>query len=313
MEISDREKGIYKVTLVGSAVNLILLVFKFVAAVLGRSSAMMADAVHSLSDFLTDIVVLFFVRLSSRPEDEDHDYGHGKYETLASAIIGLALLLVGLGILFNGITSVVSHVRGELLERPGMLALVAAVVSIAFKEGVYQYTVRRGKSLQSPTVVANAWHHRSDALSSVGTLLGIAGAMFLGDSWRVLDPLAAIVVSVFIIKVAIKLLKGSLDELLEKSLPSEVERRIEEIILSCPGASFPHHLRTRSIGNHIAIEVHVRTDGNKSLFRAHSIAHAIEQRLKEEFGPETHVGIHMEPVNPSPEVPATNETLNHET
>ena len=164
MEISDREKGIYKVTLVGSAVNLILLVFKFVAAVLGRSSAMMADAVHSLSDFMTDIVVLFFVRLSSRPEDEDHDYGHGKYETVASAIIGLALVLVGLGILFNGITSVVSHVRGELLERPGMLALVAAVVSIAFKEGVYQYTVRRGKSLQSPTVVATAWHHRSEAL-----------------------------------------------------------------------------------------------------------------------------------------------------
>jgi len=293
---SNREREIRKVTLVGSIGNFLLLLFKFVAGILGHSAAMIADAVHSLSDFATDIVVLAFVHISSRPEDADHSYGHGKYETLATAIIGLALIAVGAGIMWSGGAALVRAAGGELPEAPGRLALVAAVASIAVKEVLYRYTVSRGRQLNSKAVIANAWHHRSDMLSSVGTTLGIGGAILLGERWRVLDPIAAIIVSVMIIHVAIKLLKPCWDELLERSLPPEIEREIRDIILSFPGAESPHHLRTRSIGNHYAIEVHIRMDGDLSLREVHATATCIERKLKERFGPETHVGIHMEPI-----------------
>ncbi len=290
-----RERGIYRVTIVGSVVNFLLLVFKFFAGIMGHSAAMLADAVHSLSDFVTDIIVLVFVRISSKPQDEGHDYGHGKYETLATAIIGIFLLFVGLGIFWNGASSVYHFLQGGSLPEPGMLALAAALVSIAFKEILYQYTVFKGKKLNSQAVVANAWHHRSDALSSIGTAIGIGGAILLGSRWRVLDPVAAVIVSFFIMKVAVRLLIPCVDELLEKSLPADVEEEIQEIILSFPDVSSPHHLRTRRIGNHYAIEVHVRMDGKITLEEAHRTATAIEDKLKEKFGEGTHIGIHVEP------------------
>lgn len=295
-EEAAREAGIYRVTLVGSVVNLLLLVFKFVAGILGHSAAMLADAVHSLSDFVTDIIVIVFVRISSKPEDEGHDYGHGKYETLATAIIGLVLLFVGFGILWNGATSIWDFWQGGELKEPGMLALWAALVSIVFKELLYQYTVLKGRRLNSQAVVANAWHHRSDALSSIGTAVGIGGAILLGERWLILDPLAAVVVSLFIMKVAIQLLVPCVEELLEKSLPAEVEEKIRQEILSFPGVTSPHHLRTRRIGSSYAIEVHIRMDGQITLEEAHHTATAIENRLKSEFGSRTYINIHVEPV-----------------
>jgi len=294
-EKSSREKGIYKVTIVGSIVNFLLLVFKFFAGIAGHSAAMLADAVHSLSDFITDIVVIVFVRIAGKPEDKGHDYGHGKYETLATAIIGLLLLCVGFGIFWNGASSIYIFLRGGQLESPGVVALVAALVSIVSKEILYQYTVIQGKKLNSQAVIANAWHHRSDALSSIGTAIGIGGAILLGDHWRVLDPVAAVVVSFFIMKVSVRLLIPCVDELLEKSLPEDVEKEIEQTVLSFPGVSQPHHLRTRRIGNYYAIELHVRMDGKITLEEAHSTATAIENKLKEMFGKGTHVGIHVEP------------------
>ena len=291
-EKSSREKGIYKVTIVGSIVNFLLLVFKFFAGIAGHSAAMLADAVHSISDFITDIV---FVRIAGKPEDKGHDYGHGKYETLATAIIGLLLLCVGFGIFWNGASSIYTFLRGGQLESPGVVALVAALVSIVSKEILYQYTVIQGKKLNSQAVIANAWHHRSDALSSIGTAIGIGGAILLGDHWRVLDPVAAVVVSFFIMKVSVRLLIPCVDELLEKSLPEDVEKEIEQTVLSFPGVSQPHHLRTRRIGNYYAIELHVRMDGKITLEEAHSTATAIENKLKEMFGKGTHVGIHVEP------------------
>ena len=290
-EEAVREAGIYRVTLVGSVVNLLLFVFKFVAGILGHSAAMLADAVHSLSDFVTDIIVIVFVRISSKPEDEGHDYGHGKYETLATAIIGLILLFVGFGILWNGATSIWDFWQGGELKEPGMLALWAALVSILFKELLYQYTVLKGRRLNSQAVVANAWHHRSDALSS-----GIGGAILLGEQWLILDPLAAVVVSLFIMKVAIQLLVPCVEELLEKSLPAEVEEKIKQEILAFPGVTSPHHLRTRRIGSSYAIEVHIRMDGQITLEEAHHTATAIENRLKSEFGSRTYINIHVEPV-----------------
>ena len=295
-EEAVREAGIYRVTLVGSVVNLLLLVFKFVAGILGHSAAMLADAVHSLSDFVTDIIVIVFVRISSKPEEEGHDYGHGKYETLATAIIGLILLFVGFGILWNGATSIWDFWQGGELKEPGMLALWAALASILFKELLYQYTVLKGRRLNSQAVVANAWHHRSDALSSIGSAVGIGGAILLGEQWLILDPLAAVVVSLFIMKVAIQLLVPSMNELLEKSLPAEVEEKIKQEILAFPGVTSPHHLRTRRIGSSYAIEVHIRMDGQITLEEAHHTATAIENRLKSEFGSRTYINIHVEPV-----------------
>ena len=295
-KMSKREKEIYKVTIVGSVVNFLLLVFKFVAGILGNSAAMVADAVHSLSDFVTDVIVVVFVRISGKPEDKCHAYGHGKFETLATAVIGIILFFVGLGMFYSAATTIVDVVEGKTLEAPGMLALVAALLSVLLKELLYRYTVYKGKNLDSQVVIANAWHHRSDAFSSVGTLVGISGAVFLGKSWRILDPIAAVVVSFFVIKVAIQLLKPCLDELLEKSLPAEVENKIIDIILSFPNVSSPHHLRTRRIGNLMAIEVHIRMDGETSLNESHDTATQIEQRLRQEFGDKTHIGIHMEPI-----------------
>ena len=278
---ATREKDIYRVTVVGSVVNFLLLVFKFFAGIVGHSAAMLADAVHSLSDFITDIIVIVFVRISAKPEDEGHDYGHGKYETLATAIIGIFLLFVGFGIFWNGASSIYRFLQGGSLQEPGILALVAALVSIVFKEVLYQYTVFKGRKLNSQAVVANAWHHRSDAFSSIGTAAGIGGAILLGDHWRVLDP--------------------CVDELLEKSLPVEVEDEILKTILSFPGISSPHHLRTRRIGSYCAIEVHVRMDGSISLEEAHETATAVENKLKRQFGKGTLVSIHVEPVKKSNE------------
>ena len=293
---ATREKDIYRVTVVGSVVNFLLLVFKFFAGIVGHSAAMLADAVHSLSDFITDIIVIVFVRISAKPEDEGHDYGHGKYETLATAIIGIFLLFVGFGIFWNGASSIYRFLQGGSLQEPGILALVAALVSIVFKEVLYQYTVFKGRKLNSQAVVANAWHHRSDAFSSIGTAIGIGGAILLGESWSVLDPMAAVVVSFFIMKVSVQLLKPCVDELTEKSLPDEIEKEICLITENTPGVSAIHNLRTRRIGNHYAIEMHVRMDGHLTLYEAHAKASVIENKLKEKYGNETHVGIHVEPV-----------------
>lgn len=292
----SRESEIYRVTIVGSIVNFMLLVFKFVAGVLGHSAAMVADAVHSLSDFVTDIIVIVFVRISSKPADSTHGYGHGKFETLATTIVGCVLLCVGIGICVNGVSDIIGVFRGELQPAPSMIALVAAAVSILFKEALYQYTLFKGKNLCSQAVIANAWHHRSDAFSSIGALLGIGGAVLGGDRWHVLDPVAAVVVSLFIVKVAISILKNSLDELLEHSLSEEVEQEIVQIILSVEGVSSPHHLRTRRIGNNYAVEVHIRMNGDLSLFDAHRMTSVVERLLKERFGENTIVTIHTEPI-----------------
>ena len=296
MKEKDREKSIYRVTLAGSAVNVVLLVFKFVAGFLGGSAAMIADAVHSLSDFITDVIVLLFVKLSSKPEDSDHDYGHGKYETLATSLIGLALMFVGIMILYNGVCSIVSAIMGNPLPQPGMIALAAALVSIALKEWAYRFTVKVGRKCESQAVIANAWHHRSDALSSIGTAVGIGGAILLGEKWAVLDPIAAVVVSVFIIRTAWQLTKQSAGELLEQSLPADMEREIVDIVAREPMTSEVHHLRTRRIGSHIAIEMHLRMPGDISLFESHQHATNIEQKLRKRFGASTHIGLHVEPL-----------------
>ena len=291
-----RENELTKVTLWGSIGNLVLLSFKFVAGIVAGSSAMVADAVHSLSDFLTDLIVLVFVRIGAKPQDESHDYGHGKFETLATLFVALALVGAAIGIIVSGSLKIARWLQGETLETPGMLALWAALLSILVKEILFRYTIAKGKALESPAVIANAWHHRSDALSSIGAAIGIGGAILLGQRWAVLDPLASIAVGGMLVKVAWDLLKVSTGELTDSSLSAETEREIEDIFRSFPQVSEPHNLRTRRIGNRIAIESHVRLDGGMTLDEAHDIVSAIEDRIRERFGHGTIVTIHMEPV-----------------
>lgn len=292
----QRTHTIYRVTLLGMFLNMVLFAFKLVAGIVGRSGAMVADAVHSASDFATDIVVLLFVRISAKPRDDDHDWGHGKYETLASLIIGVVLLAVGVELLVESAEKISAVVAGEVLPRPGIIAIIAAAVSIVAKEALYQYSMRVGRKLDSPSVIANSWHHRSDALSSIGALLGIGCAYFLGEKWRIADPIAAIVVAALIMKVAINLCRTAIAELLEKSLPAEVEEEILAIISATPNVHKPHNLRTRSIGSNIAIEVHIRVDGSMTVHASHEISRDIEQRLRNRFGQQTAVAIHIEPM-----------------
>ena len=291
----ERTKEIYLVTLVGSIANIILLLIKFVAGIAGHSAAMIADAVHSLSDFVTDVIVLVFIRISAKPQDKSHDYGHGKYETLAMTLIGVALLVVAMGILYSGASKILLWLEGTNLESPGMLALWAALFSILLKEVVYRYSIIKARQLNSQAVEANAWHHRSDALSSIGTAVGIGGAIFLGQRWTVLDPLASCVVGLFIVKVAVDLLRNGFGDLMEQSLPEAVEKEILQLVSSLPGLVQPHDLRTRRIGNHYAIELHILMDGNITLHEAHDKASEVEELLKQHYGEETHIAVHVEP------------------
>lgn len=291
-----RTKQIYRVTLLGMFVNIALFIFKLVAGIVGRSGAMIADAVHSASDFATDVVVIAFVRISAKPRDDDHNWGHGKYETLASLIIGVALFAVGVEILVDSAEKIAAVVAGEVLPRPGVIAIAAAAVSIIVKEALYQYTICVGRKVDSPSVVANAWHHRSDALSSIGALLGIGCAYFLGEKWRIADPIAAVVVAALIIKVAYDLCRTALAELLEKSLSREAEDEILAIISATPNVYKPHNLRTRRIGSNIAIEVHIRVDGSMTVHDSHEISREIEQALRDKYGAQTAVAIHIEPL-----------------
>jgi len=290
-----RERKIQQVTLIGCVGNVVLMVCKLIAGLVGHSAAMIADAVHSLSDVVTDVIVLTFVSVSAKPQDKSHDYGHGKFETIATFFIGIALIAAATGIIVSGIMNLVDWAKGADLEAPGKMALWAAFLSIAVKELLYQYTAYHGRKLNSQAVIANAWHHRSDALSSVAAAIGIGGAILLGDRWTVLDPLASVIVGLVLLKVAVELLKTSINELTESSLPQDTEREIEEIITSFPEISQPHNLRTRRIGTRIAIEAHIRMDGAMSLQKSHDLTTEVEKKLRSRFGDDTHITLHVEP------------------
>lgn len=294
----DREKKAARVTWVGFFTNLILSAAKIVAGVVGRSSAMVADGIHSLSDFVTDFIVIIFIKISSKNEDSDHPYGHGKFETFATMLISFALFIVAIGIFYSGSVKIYEVLNGRTIDRPTYLALIMAAVSIVVKERLYWYTIIIGRKIESPAVIANGWHHRSDAFSSIGTLIGISGAMFLGERWRILDPITSVIVGIFIIGVAYKLARPSIQELLEMSLPQEIEQNIEQKIQATPGVITFHHLRTRKNGNAFIIDMHIKVDARSSIVEAHDIATHVENNLKAAFGKHTQVNVHIEPYQP---------------
>ena len=295
MEAGNREKRIMKVTLAGLVVNVILSAGKIAAGVFGRSAAMVADGVHSLSDLLSDIVVLVFVRVSSRGRDKDHEFGHGKFETLATLIVSLILIVVAAQMMVSGLKSIMEVLHGGTIPRPGYVALAAAAVSILAKEVLYRYTIHVGKAVDSPAVVANAWHHRSDAFSSIGSLVGIAGAIFLGDRWVILDPLVCCCISIAILVVAVKMAGPSLKELMDASLPEDVEKEIVALAMSVDGVRNVHELKTRRNGISIIIEAHMVVDPNITVEKAHDIVTAVEDVLRRRYGDGTQISIHIEP------------------
>ncbi len=295
MENVSRIKQIRNVTIQGSFINIVLTIGKIIAGFIGNSTAMIADGIHSLSDFITDVIVIVFIKVSGKETDKGHQYGHGKFETFAAMLISFALIIVGIGILVNGAGKIIDSLNGEQIERPGYIALYAAIISILFKEGLFWYTKIEGKKLNSQAMIANAWHHRSDAFSSVGTAIGISGAILLGEPWRILDPIAGVIVSFFILKVAWDIAKPSIHELLDSSLPEKTVKELEQIITNAKGVEYFHNLRTRKIGENISVEVHVKVDKDLTVEISHEIASEIETTIRQRFGEHAFVIVHVEP------------------
>ncbi|MFC1514976.1 cation diffusion facilitator family transporter [Candidatus Omnitrophota bacterium] len=293
--MNNRSLKANRVIWVGLFINIILTFLKLLAGIYGKSAAMIADAFHSLSDFGTDIVVLLSFRIIDKPVDKSHDYGHGKVETLVSVVIGVVLLAVGVKICWSGLYRVYKFYQGQLIPQPGLIAFYAAAISIISKEWLYRYTLKVGKAINSQAVIANAWHHRSDAFSSIGTMIGIGGAIILGERWRILDPIAAIVVSFLIIKTAVVISREGFNELVEVSLSDKTENEILGIVRSVPGVKMPHNLKTRKIGNYVAIDIHIRVNKDLNIMEGHAIATEVEKKIKEAFGENAFISIHIEP------------------
>lgn len=295
--MTDREKQISRITWIGMAINALLTLFKLVAGFVGKSSAMIADGVHSLSDFISDIVILVFLKISNKSRDKSHDFGHGKFETMATFILSLILIVVAARILSSGIENIRKVLAGELIAAPGKIALIAAAVSILAKEFCYQITVIVGRRVNSPAVIANAWHHRSDALSSVGSLIGIAGAIFLGSKWVILDPIMGCIISIVIFVVAVKMALPSAKQLLDVSLPDDVENDIVALASSVEGVEDVHNLKTRQSGPSMIVDMHILVNHNITIVEAHRIATEVEKAITGRYGKETQIQVHVEPDN----------------
>lgn len=293
--VRNRKTDIYKVSIAGSSVNVLLMLLKFIAGFFGRSSAMIANAVHSLADCLSDLIVILFVKLGSRPKDRNHDYGYGKYETLATGIIGLILLGVGIAICYEAIEKVLDAIAGRSLGQPRLIALVVAIMSVLMKEWVFRFMHRVGEEWNSDAVIANAWHHRSDALSSICTTLGIAGAILLGPRWAVLDPIAAIIMGLIVVRMAYKLVSQAVGELTEHALPEAQKETVRRVVEDEEQVVCVLQLQTRKIGNGIVIDLCIAMPPGLTLAEAYVHTQRIEQRLKTEFGGHAQVNIQVNP------------------
>ena len=293
--MDTRAESLVRLTAASSVANLVLSLGKVAAGVLGNSAAMVADGAHSASDLLTDLGAVWVIRAAGRPKDSNHNYGHGKFETLGSLLIAGSLLAVGIALVVQGVRALVGIGQGRALPEPGLLPLIAAIVSIGVKETLFQIARRAGRKYRSLVTTANAWHHRSDALSSVASLLGIAGARMFGEEYRFLDPLAAILVSAVICWTALKILRESMVQLSEASIDPDLCDRILETCAQIPGVCDPHNLRTRWVGSTIALDLHIRVDGALSVREGHERASQVEVALRGEFGDATMMNIHVEP------------------
>ena len=288
-EISSVKAG-RKVTLLGLFVNTFLILLKFSAGIIGDSQALIADAVHSISDLFTDAVVLLGIKIGQKPPDEEHHFGHARIETLASAIIGLALIGTAVYLGFDAALNIHRHTE----YHPTGIALIGAGLSIALKEALYRYTILIGRRIKSPLIVANAWHHRSDALSSIAVLLGVGGTL-IKPSWHILDACAALIVSFFIIKVGLDILWNTLREFTDTAPRPEIIKEIMRCSLSVEGVMDAHDLRVRTSGGFYQVEIHIVVDGQMAVVEGHRIAKAVERCLVEEMDTLDRVIVHVDP------------------
>ncbi len=295
--MKDKYKYGKKVTLVGTIVNVVLSVIKLLVGFFSGSLALIADGFHSLSDLASDIVVFIGLNFAEKPDDSDHHFGHGKFETFSAFIVGVFLAGAGISIGRSSIMIMISVFNGKILEAPGFIALIAALLSIVFKEVLFRYTKKAGEEIGSPSIIANAWHHRSDALSSIGASLGIAGAIFLGGKWIILDPLAGIIVSIILIKEAFVIIRTNLSQLLDASLDDKSMKLISKLLEAVNGCNEAHNIRTRMVGSRTVISLHIRVADHKSIKEGHDIAHEAEDQLKNHFGEDSIITVHIEPLS----------------
>jgi cation diffusion facilitator family transporter len=279
-----------KVTLIGVLVNTLLILLKLVTGIFGSSQALIADAVHSFSDLFTDAVVLIGLKVSQKPPDKTHHFGHARIETLASTIVGMALIGTALYIGIEASLTIHRHTE----YHPTTLALFGAGVSIVLKEALYHYTIRTGRRIKSQLIVANAWHHRSDALSSVAVLIGVAGTL-INPSWHILDAFAALLVSFFIVKVGLEILRDALREFTDTAPKPEIIGKIQQCALSVNGVVDTHDLRVRTSGGQYQMEIHIVVDGQLTVLEGHKIAKAVEGCLVEDVGNFDSITIHVDP------------------
>lgn len=285
----DRQKTAMKVSWITIAVNFVLSAFKLAAGIIAKSGAMVSDAVHSASDVLSTFVVMAGVKISGKKADDSHPYGHERMECVASIFLAAILTVTGIGIGISGINKITG---GGELTVPGVLALVAAAISIMVKEVMFWYTRHYAKKLNSGALMADAWHHRSDALSSVGSLIGIGGAL-LGVP--ILDPIASVVICLFIIKAAFDIAKDAFDKMVDKSCDSDTVEKMKESVLQVEGVKRVDDIKTRLFGDRIYIEAEISCDGNLTLYKSHDIAEQVHDKLEEAFPAVKHCTVHINP------------------
>lgn len=283
------------VTMVGFWINFVLIILKLFFGYWGHSDALVADGYHSVSDFVTDFIVLFCVGIAYKKADTNHPYGHGKYETIASVLIGVILFAVAVFIGYEGVITIIGSYHGVLIPKPDVWTIFVALISIVAKEYCYRYTIKVGTKLNSSSVIANAWHHRSDAFSSIATLIGVSLSFFLGENWRILDPIASVVIALFIAGSAISIIRPSLRELLEVSVSPELVERLQKTVYGVEGVSCMHNLRARRNGHLYVVDMNVHVDPNLSIAEAHHISDEIEKRIKKMLGGHSIIYVHVEP------------------
>lgn len=287
------------VTWVGFWWNAILGVAKVLGGIWGKSSALIADGIHSFSDFFSDIIVISMVGIARKKPDAMYQFGHGRFETLATIILSVILIVVAAGIFYDGIVNIVNYCEGGVIPKPGWYALLIIVVSIFVKEWLFHYTRNAGRKIKSEVIIANAWHHRTDSFSSFATLIGVAGSLFFSEKWRILDPIAAIIVGVFITIVGINLARPALKEMLGASIDKDSKSAIVKALKNTPGILSYSNLKTFKSGNDGYVIVHIKVDPDISVKEAHHIASKAEHNMKKSVESLTiHASTHIEPFNP---------------
>lgn len=291
---TDLEKTAVRISVVTILMNAALTIFKLLAGILGNSYALISDAVHSASDVFSTIIVIIGVKISAKKADKNHPFGHERFECVAAILLAVVLFATGVGIGYSGISNIVTK-EYENFVRPGIVALVAAAVSIAVKEGMFWYTYIAAKKVNSSALKADAWHHRSDALSSIGSLVGVIGGLC---GVKILDCIACIVICLFILKAAIEIFLDAIKKMTDEACDEKTENEIRDFIQSCEGVKCVDSLLTRMFGNRIYVIAEIACERNLPLYEAHAIAEAVHNGIEQKFPPVKHVTVHVNPYNP---------------